>query len=66
MERCTDGIDTTSSAGTLGFHIMGALAEFERSLMLNLRAGMQAAQRRGNIWAVLPCSRGSKLTMRGG
>lgn len=44
----TDGIDTTTSGGKLVFHIMGALAEFERDLIRErTKAGMQAAKRRG-------------------
>ena len=33
FQSLTDGIDTTTSGGKLVFHIMGALAEFERSLI---------------------------------
>jgi len=43
-----DGIDTTTSGGKLVFHIMGALAEFERDLISErTRAGMKAAKKRG-------------------
>jgi len=43
-----DGIDTTTSGGKLVFHIMGALAEFERDLVSErTTAGMAAARRRG-------------------
>jgi len=43
-----DGIDTNTSGGKLVFHIMGALAEFERNLISERTiAGMQAAKRRG-------------------
>jgi DNA invertase Pin-like site-specific DNA recombinase len=43
-----EAIDTTTPAGTLVFHIMGALAQFERD-MINQRAaeGRAAAKRRG-------------------
>jgi DNA invertase Pin-like site-specific DNA recombinase len=48
FESLSDGINTTSSGGKLVFHIMGALAEFERSLISERsKAGMQAARRRG-------------------
>jgi len=48
FQSLTDGIDTTSAAGKLVFHIMGALAEFERSLIAErTRAGMAAARLRG-------------------
>jgi DNA invertase Pin-like site-specific DNA recombinase len=44
----TESIDTTTASGTLLFHVMGALAQFERALMLErTRAGMAAAKRRG-------------------
>ncbi|PTQ83158.1 DNA invertase Pin-like site-specific DNA recombinase [Nitrosospira multiformis] len=48
FESLSDGIDTTTTGGKLVFHIMGALAEFERSLISERsKAGMQAARRRG-------------------
>ena len=58
MDRCgkqgigfhslTDGIDTSTTGGKLVFHIMGALAEFERSLIVErTKAGMTAAKKRG-------------------
>ena len=41
----TDGIDTATSGGKLVFHIMGALAEFERSLIVErTKAGLNAAR----------------------
>lgn len=44
----TDGIDTSTTGGRLVFHIMGALAEFERSLISErTSAGMRSARRRG-------------------
>ncbi len=44
----TDGINTATSGGKLVFHIMGALAEFERDLIRErTKAGMQAARKRG-------------------
>jgi DNA invertase Pin-like site-specific DNA recombinase len=40
--------DTTSSAGRLLFHVVGAVAEFERDLIRErVKAGMQKAQRDG-------------------
>ena len=43
-----DGIDTTTSGGKLVFHIMGALAEFERDLIRERTvAGLKAAKKRG-------------------
>ena len=44
----TESIDTTTAGGRLYFHIMGALAEFERTLIIErTRAGMRAAKARG-------------------
>ncbi len=43
-------VDTTSSGGRLIFHIFGALAEFERSLIRDrTTAGLAAARLRGRI-----------------
>jgi DNA invertase Pin-like site-specific DNA recombinase len=44
----SDPIDTASSGGRLVMHIMGALAEFERGLIVErTQAGIQAAKKRG-------------------
>ncbi len=44
----TESIDTTTSGGKLIFHIFGALAEFERSLIQErTKAGLAAARARG-------------------
>ena len=44
----TESIDTTTSGGRLIFHIFGALAEFERSIIRDrTRAGLEAARARG-------------------
>jgi len=44
----SEAINTTTAGGKLVFHIMGALAEFERSLISErTKAGMQAARERG-------------------
>ena len=43
-----EAIDTGSAGGKLVFHIMGALAEFERALIVErTRAGMASARTRG-------------------
>ena len=48
FKSLTDGIDTTTAGGKLVFHIMGALAEFERSLISErTKAGMAASKARG-------------------
>lgn len=44
----TESIDTTTAGGRLIFHIFGALAEFERSIIRERTvAGLQAARARG-------------------
>lgn len=44
----SEAIDTTTAAGTLVFHMFGALAEFERNLIRErTRAGLDAARARG-------------------
>jgi len=48
FQSLTENIDTSSSGGRLLFHIMGALAEFERTLISErTRAGMEAARLKG-------------------
>lgn len=45
----TENIDTSSSGGRLLFHVMGAMAEFERSIISErTKAGMEAARVRGS------------------
>jgi DNA invertase Pin-like site-specific DNA recombinase len=44
----SEAIDTTSAQGKLLLHMLGALAEFERSLIIErTRAGLAAAKHRG-------------------
>ena len=44
----SESIDTTHPAGKLFFHLMGAMAEFERDLIVErVNAGIQAAKARG-------------------
>ena len=44
----SESIDTTTPGGKLFFHMMGALAEFERDLIVErTKAGMDAARSRG-------------------
>ncbi|VVE82968.1 recombinase family protein [Pandoraea sputorum] len=48
FQSLTEHIDTSSSGGRLVFHMMAALAEFERSLISErTRAGMAAARANG-------------------
>ena len=48
FQSLSDGINTTTAGGKLVFHIMGSLAEFERSLIIErTKAGLTAAKRSG-------------------
>ena len=48
FKSSSDKIDTSTAIGKLVFHILGAIAEFERSLISErTREGMRAAARRG-------------------
>ncbi|CEJ84443.1 site-specific DNA recombinase; e14 prophage (fragment) [Hyphomicrobium sp. GJ21] len=48
FKSLSDTIDTSTSSGRLQFHMLGALAEFERSLISErTKAGMAAARIRG-------------------
>jgi len=48
FKSLSESIDTTTAGGKLIFHIFGALAEFERSLIAErTKAGLQAAKKRG-------------------
>ena len=48
FQSLPEAINTTTAGGKLVFHIMGALAECERSLIAERsQAGQQAARRRG-------------------
>lgn len=46
----TENIDTSTAAGELHFHLFGALAQFERSLIRErVNAGLVAARSRGRV-----------------
>jgi DNA invertase Pin-like site-specific DNA recombinase len=46
----SENIDTTTISGKLVFHIFGALAEFERDLLIErTTAGLEAARARGRV-----------------
>lgn len=48
LRSLQENIDTTTATGKLFFHLMGALAEFERNLIRErTRAGLEAARKRG-------------------
>jgi DNA invertase Pin-like site-specific DNA recombinase len=48
LKSLTEAIDTTSAGGRLVFHVFGAMAEFERSIICErTKAGLDAARARG-------------------
>lgn len=48
LKSTTDSLDTTTPHGRMVFQFMGALAEFERALIIErTKAGLAAAKRRG-------------------
>lgn len=48
VRSLTDSIDTSAPMGRFFFHVMGALAEMERELIVErTRAGLEAARARG-------------------
>lgn len=48
FQSLSENIDTTTAGGQLVFHLMGALAEFERSLIVErTQARLAAARKRG-------------------
>jgi DNA invertase Pin-like site-specific DNA recombinase len=50
FKSVTEGMDTSTNQGRLVFHMFGALAEFERGLIIErTMAGLQAARDRGYI-----------------
>jgi DNA invertase Pin-like site-specific DNA recombinase len=50
FQSLSEAIDTRTACGRLMFHIMGALAEFERSLISErTKAGLAAARARGAV-----------------
>ena len=50
FKSLTEGIDTTTPAGNLVFQMFGALAEYERSLIVErTQAGLRAGRARGKL-----------------
>lgn len=48
LKSLQESIDTSTATGKLVFHVFGALAEFERNLILErTQAGLSAARARG-------------------
>lgn len=63
LRSLTEAIDTTTAGGKLIFHIFGALAEFERSVIRErTRAGLKAARERGRKGGRPPALSASDLT----
>jgi hypothetical protein len=64
-QSLTDGISTATAGGLLVFHIMGALAEFERSLIIGrTKARFEAAKRQGKYPGVQNYSTLNKSDMQ--
>ena len=62
LRSLTESLDTTTSGGTLVFHLFAALAEFERSIIRErTRSGLQAARRRGRLGGRPPALSGQDL-----
>lgn len=62
LRSLTEAIDTTTAGGKLIFHIFGALAEFERSVIRErTRAGLKAARERGRTGGRPPALSASDL-----
>jgi len=58
----TEAIDTTTAGGKLVFHIFGALAEFERSIIRErTNAGLRAARDRGRLGGRPPALSGKDV-----
>ena len=57
-------IDTTTPGGKLVFHVFGAVAEFERDLLLErTMAGLEAARARGRKGGRKPVIDGKKISL---
>ncbi|MBF0470666.1 MAG: recombinase family protein [Gammaproteobacteria bacterium] len=55
FKSLTESIDTSSAGGRLIFHLFGALAEFERNLIVDrTKAGLVAARARGRVTVQTP------------
>ena len=50
FQSLSDAIDTTTARGRLVFHLLGAMAEFERGLISErTKVGLGAARKRGRV-----------------
>lgn len=69
LRSLNEDLDTTTANGRLIFHVMAALAEFERGLLSErTQAGLQAARARGRVGgrpkALTPRAQSAVLDMR--
>jgi DNA invertase Pin-like site-specific DNA recombinase len=63
LRSLTEAVDTTTSGGTLVFHLFAALAEFERAIIRErTQSGLQAARRRGRLGGRPPALTAQDLT----
>lgn len=62
LKVLTEHIDTTTPAGILMFHMIGAFAEFERNMIVErTKAGLLAARERGRIGGRRPTIKPEQL-----
>lgn len=60
LESLMEKIDTTTASGELIFHVFGAIAQFERRLIVErTKAGLSAARARGRAGGRPPLSQGT-------
>ncbi len=65
FQSLTENIDTSTPTGMLIFHVFGALAEFERALIIErTNAGLEAARARGKRGGRRPIKIDSKKIAR--
>ena len=66
FKSLAEAIDTTTEGGRLVFHVFGALAEFERSLIVErTRVGLEAARARGRVGGRPPSLDDSAVAVAG-
>lgn len=63
----TEGFDTSTPQGELFFHIAGAFAQFERSLIQErINAGLKVAKEEGKVFGRPKGSKDKKIRKKGG
>jgi DNA invertase Pin-like site-specific DNA recombinase len=66
LRSLTEGFDTSTASGRLLYHVLGAVAEFEREVIKERTvAGMQAAKKRGTHVGRPKALAGSRLAEAG-